>query len=210
MKRYFNGGSIKTHSRCWSHVIMLVYELYSPRNPIFLIHWIANMLWQFLTISANVERIFRVVDLSTIMPMLFSGLYEQASLSTKPKVCAAGAVVFAGSMFATLFMPQYNVATQAVGLTAVAACFWQVSSEMDSGCAMAGLQALMFFFVYALLFLLHVYGNRHKIPGLCDLTDQVRKTYSGTWLGRVLDFATIYDVGHWFCVASYFSLARCR
>lgn len=210
MKRYFNGGALKTHSRCWSHVVMLMYELYSPRNPVFLTHWVANVLWQFWTVSASIESTFRVVDLSTIMPMLFSVLYEQASANMGLQVLCAGGVVFAMSLFATLFASKYNVITQAIGLGAFAMCFWRVSGELDPVCMQAGLQATMFFLVYAVLFLLHLYGNLHQMPGLGDLTDKVRKQYSGTWTGLLLDFASIYDVGHWFCVAAYFSLATCR
>jgi len=189
---------------------MLAYELYRPRNLVFLIHLLANILWQFLTLTPTIERIFRVVDLSTIMPLLFSGLNDVAAAELRPHIRRVGLTVFAVASLATLFAPRYNVATQAFGLAAFAYIVRPVLAQLDSACQQMGWHGLLIFFAYAASFLVHVVGDKRSIVGLMNLTDKVRQQHAGTRLGMLLDFANLYDVGHWLCVACYFVVAPCR
>ena len=57
LKRYFgNPNRLKTHARCWTHVIVFSVELVTTRNPMVLFHFGCNVAWQFCTLSPAIER----------------------------------------------------------------------------------------------------------------------------------------------------------
>ena len=69
LKRYFgNPNRLKTHARCWTHVIVFSVELVTTRNPMVLFHFGCNVAWQFCTLSPAIERAGYLGDLATIMP----------------------------------------------------------------------------------------------------------------------------------------------
>uniref|UniRef100_A0A7S1AE99 Uncharacterized protein n=1 Tax=Noctiluca scintillans TaxID=2966 RepID=A0A7S1AE99_NOCSC len=211
MKTYFlQDGGVKTHLRCWSHVTMLVLELTTYRNPVVVCHMAANVLWQFLTISATVERVFRVVDLSTIMPLLFSVLAEITVGELRQDIVLAGVSLFVAASTATCVAPRFNVVTQAVGLVTFLAYFSRAYGTVDGVCKAAGTNSLLFFLAYVVCYLIHLFGRQRHIPFLMNLTVELRSRFSGTITGRLLDIANLYDIGHWFCVAGLFSLTPCR
>mmetsp|Transcript_8975 Transcript_8975/g.21498 ORF Transcript_8975/g.21498 Transcript_8975/m.21498 type:complete len:146 (+) Transcript_8975:2-439(+) len=144
------------------------------------------------------------------MPLLFSGLYDISPPDQHAQIIALGLSTFALASVATVFFPKYNLVTQGLGLLAFLACFIPTQGALDPTCQEAGRNALLLFLVYALLFVLHVWGDQKRIPGMMNLTEDLRRKHAGTALGMLLDVANLYDVGHWFCVACYFSLVPCR
>ncbi|CAE7218384.1 unnamed protein product, partial [Symbiodinium sp. CCMP2456] len=191
-------------------VLMLACEAYGPRNFVALIHFGANVLWQFLTLNATIEEVFRTVDVITIMPLLFSGLHDIAPAEQHLQIQVMGISTFVLASLATVFMRQYNLLTQGFGLVAFLFCFVPAQRALDRACQEAGQKALLLFLIYALLFVLHLWGDSKAIPGMMNLTEDLRRKHAGTTLGFLLSLANLYDVGHWFCVASYFAMAPCR
>ncbi|CAE7870026.1 unnamed protein product [Symbiodinium microadriaticum] len=166
---------------------MLACEVYGPRNFVALIHFGANVLWQFLTLNATIEEVFRTVDVITIMPLLFSGLHDIAPAEQHLQIQVMGISTFVLASLATVFMRQYNLLTQGFGLLAFLFCFLPAQRALDQACQEAGQKALLLFLIYALLFVLHLWGDSKAIPGMMNLTE------AGTALGFLLSLANLYD-----------------
>lgn len=219
LRRYFapSGGGDppqwKPHLRCWSHVVMLAREVAHPglRSPMITLHMSSNLLWQFLTVSPRVERVFKAVDLATIMPMVLSVMAGLAATpAQEAELVRAAMGVLCLTIGGALFAPAWNIATQAIGLVC-SLTFYSRLQVRDVATEDALAASLVHFACYVSCYLVHVAATARDVAGLGGLTDTVRARHAKSPIRRaLLDTLTLYDVSHWFCVAAHAALTEAR
>lgn len=189
---------------------MLIHELYHLRNPVIVVHCAANTLWQFLTLSPRIEKVFRVAAVATVMPFFFSALCDMALPEQRSYIMMTGVTVNVTATLTTMFSPKYTMLAQGLGLSAFLYCIFSVLDEMPVESRLAAPRFIWMFIAYATAFIIHKIGDAKSIPGLMDLTVELKHRYDGSWTGAALCFANMYDVSHWICVAMYFSISGVR
>ena len=203
LKRYFgNPNRLKTHARCWTHVIVFSVELVTTRNPLVLFHFGCNVAWQFCTLSLAIERAGYLGDLATIMPTGVAILAELVPRAGRAEMVSRAVALTLGCSVAVALqgvgLP--NLVTQGVGFAAVLDAHRTAAPMLGVDAAAAIDDALRIFLVGVACFLCSKIGTARDIAFLGDLNDAMRARHSGTRFGVLLDFFGMYDVWHVCCM----------
>ena len=177
MKRYFgNSHRLKTHARCWTHVIVFAVELVTTRNPMVLFHFGCNVAWQFCTptTSKGLPRDLRRSCRRRRHPR--GAVPARAAEMVRREValtlgCAA-AVALLG-----VGLP--NLATQSVGFAVVLDTHRAAAPMLGADAAVAINDALRVFLLGVACFLSSKIGTARDIAFLGDLTDAMRARHTG-------------------------------
>ena len=202
MKRYFgNSHRLKTHARCWTHVIVFAVELVTTRNPMVLFHFGCNVAWQFCTLSPAIERAGYLGDLATIMPTGVAILAELVPRARRAEMVRREVALTLGCAAAVALqgvgLP--NLATQSVGFAVVLDTHRAAAPMLGADAAVAINDALRVFLLGVACFLSSKIGTARDIAFLGDLTDAMRARHTGTRFGVLLDCVRMYDLWHARC-----------
>jgi len=162
----------------------------------------ANIMWQFLTISKQIEQLFSLIDLFTIMPMIVS--INEEILYLKKSLLPYFIWVYIPFIYyikrkRTLILGNYNLLMQFIGLLVVLKSisltypFIQNKNQYK--------KCLFGFSLYIFCFLYKIIGTKFSIPFLRE------NTSDNIFFNNVL---TIYDVGHFFAFYGYLNANKIR
>ena len=206
LRRYFGnefvGPAYKTHCRGLSHCVMLAMELLTARDPVVLLQYAANVAFHACTISPAVEKAAFLVDLATIMSALLFGLRGVAPRPLRAMVGRRAAAVGLGAGLATAALRgRHNLVVQLGGLATLLATHRAVVRASPPAARAALWRALGAFLGYVVCFLAAKHGNARAVPFLMNPTDASRAALGGTTAGALLDWVSVYDIGHLLCFA---------